>query len=345
MNKLSEYLITQEIGSFRKPKYLSTVFHKIYGTDEYYRLSEKATDETIKLFTEAGLDNIGVGGEMFRWEMYEHQANRINGIEFYGPVRSFDNRYYKKGSIISELNVKESFHSDELNYLLSKNYANLKIPVTGPYTMMDWSFNEYYRDRYDTAMAFAALLNGELKNLKKLWDAKYPNKKLEIQLDEPAATTHPDEMNIVVDSLNRSVKGISNCEFTVHVCYSTDYRLLYDVMNDIKIDGLNLEFANRDTLKPGLSDSARTGYEELKYFSQLNTKKKFIGLGVTDVHIDYVEPVELIKDRINYTLGILPPDLIRINPDCGLRTRSIEIGYAKLKNMDIARNEILKELK
>lgn len=341
---MGKYLISQEIGSFRKPKYLSTVFHKIYGTEEYYKLSEKATEETIDLFRHAGLDNIGVGGEMFRWEMYEHQANRIDGIKFYGPVRSFDNRYYKKGSIVEDISIKESFHSDELEYLLSKGYDNIKIPVTGPYTMMDWSFNEHYSDRYETAMAFASLLNSEMKTLKKLWDSKYPGRKLEIQLDEPATTTHPDEMNIVVDSLNKSVEGIDNCEFTIHVCYSTDYRLLYDVMNDIKIDGLNLEFANRDKLEPGTSDAARPGYEELKYFQQLNTKKKFIGLGVTDVHIDYIEPVRLIKDRINYTLNIMPPELVRVNPDCGLRTRSIETGYEKLKNMDTARNEILKEI-
>ena len=50
----------------------------------------------------------------------------------------------------------------------------------------------------------------------------------------------------------------------------------------------------------------------------MNTKKKFIGLGVTDVHIDYIEPVRLIKDRINYTLNIMPPELVRVNPDCGI---------------------------
>ncbi len=341
---MNNYLISQEIGSYRKPEKLSSVFHKIYGTDEFYKLAEKATVETVKEFERVGLNNIGVGGEMFRWEMYEHQANRINGIKFYGPVRSFDNRYYKKGSIVEDMDIKESYHSDELKFLLSQNYENIKVPVTGPYTMMDWSFNEHYHDRYETAMAFAELLNKEMKDLKKLWDAKFPGKKLQIQLDEPATTTHPDEMNIVVDSLNRSVKNIDNCEFSIHVCYSSDYRLFYDVMNDINIDGLNLEFANRDTLETGIEDSKRPGYQDLKYFSEFNDKKKFIGLGVTDVHIDYVEPVQLIKDRINYTLNILPPELIRLNPDCGLRTRSREISYQKLKNMDIAKNEILKEI-
>ena len=183
-----------------------------------------------------------------------------------------------------------------------------------------------------------------MKELKKEWDKKYPGKKFEIQLDEPATTTHPDEMNIVVDSLNKSVEGIENVEFTIHVCYSRDYNLLYDVMNDIKIDGLNLEFANRDTLESGISDDKRPGFNDLKYFNERNDGKKFMGLGVTDVHIDYVEPVKLIEDRINYALKILPPDLIRLNPDCGLRTRSREIGYAKLKNMDIAKQEILKEI-
>ncbi|KQB33725.1 MULTISPECIES: methionine synthase [Acidiplasma] len=340
-----KYLISQEIGSFRKPTYLSSVFHKIQGTEEFNVLAGRATIETIDLFKKAGLDNIGVGGEMFRWEMYEHQANRINGITFYGPVRSFDNRYYKKGSITDRIERKEPYHLDELEFLLENNISNIKIPVTGPYTMMDWSFNEHYRDRYETAMEFAKLLNEDMRELKREWDRKYPGKKLEIQIDEPATTTHPDEMNIVVDSINKSVEGIDNVEFSMHVCYSIDYRLLYDVMDDIKIDGFNLEFANRDTLERGTDDSSRPGYTDLKYFNEHNDKKKFMGLGVTDVHIDYIEPVELIKDRINYALKILPPELIRLNPDCGLRTRTREIGYEKLKNMDIARQEILKEIR
>ena len=345
MNKLSENIfITQEIGSFRKPDYLSKKFHTIEGQNEFYELARKATVETIDLFEKAGLENLGVGGEMFRWEMYEHLASNVGGLEFYGMVRSFDNRYYRKGSVVSEITRKNPFHVDELEYLLSQTKGKLKVPITGPYTMMDWSFNEYYKDRYETAMEFAKLLNEDMKELKKEWDKKYPGKKFEIQLDEPATTTHPDEMNIVVDSLNKSVEGIENVEFTIHVCYSRDYNLLYDVMNDIKIDGLNLEFANRDTLESGISDDKRPGFNDLKYFNERNDGKKFMGLGVTDVHIDYVEPVKLIEDRINYALKILPPDLIRLNPDCGLRTRSREIGYAKLKNMDIAKQEILKEI-
>ena len=170
---------------------------------------------------------------------------------------------------------------------------------------------------------------------------------LEIQIDEPAATTHPSEMDLVVDSVNRSIEGIQDTEFSIHVCYSRDYRLLYDRIPDLKLHGLNLEYANRDTMMTGVSDEARTGYEDIAYFSEINEEqypRKFLGLGVTDVHINEVESVQLIRDRIEYAMAFIEnPTNVRINPDCGLRTRSREIGYQKLKNMVEARNQVYGE--
>ncbi|CAC12106.1 methionine synthase (cobalamin-independent) related protein [Thermoplasma acidophilum] len=340
-------LITQEIGSFRKPDYLAKEFHKIERTPKFTELAERATRETLEVFERSGLDNIGIGGEMFRWEMYEHPAERIKGIIFYGMVRSFDNRYYRKGSAIDRLERREPFHVDEVKFVAGTTKKPLKVPITGPYTMMEWSFNDYYDSREDLAMEFARIINEELKDIASVWKQVSGGRRLEIQIDEPATTTHPDEMDIVVDSINRSVQGVDG-EISMHVCYSSDYRLLYDRIPDLKIDGYNLEYSNRDTLERGLTDDKRVGFQDLKYFAQINEslqRKKFIGIGVTDVHIDYVEPVELIEDRINYALKIIgDPDLVRINPDCGLRTRSREIGEQKLRNMVMARNNILKQL-
>ena len=67
---VGKILETQEIGSFRKPEYLSRKFHTGSGS-EVDPLKERATIETLQLFNRAGLENIGVGGEMFRWEMYQ----------------------------------------------------------------------------------------------------------------------------------------------------------------------------------------------------------------------------------------------------------------------------------
>ncbi len=341
-----ELFITQEIGSFRKPDYLSKKFHKILGHEEYYNLGKKATIETLELFEKSGLENLGVAGEMFRWEMYEHLAANVGGLEFYGMVRSFDNRYYRKGSVVSEVTRKNPFHVDELDFLLNNTKGKLKVPITGPYTMMDWSFNEHYRDRLELANAFADVINHEVRELKKLWDRHRPNEVLEIQIDEPAATTHPDEMDIVTESVNRSFEGISGIEPTIHVCYSVDYRYLYNTLHDLKVKGLNLEYANRDKYSSGTSVEQRPGYADLQAFNEVNqtlSEKKFIGLGVTDIHVDFVEPVDLIRDRIEAAVKLVEdPKLLRINPDCGLRTRSRDIGYQKLKNMNDATKEVRK---
>jgi len=333
-------LITQEIGSFRKPDYLSSRF-KTLNSKEFLEKAERATLETIDLFKKAGLDNIGIGGEMFRWEMYEHPVRKINGIEIYGPVRSFDNRFYNKGSVISELKKKESFHSDEIKFLKNNvKDKDIKVPITGPYTLMDWSFNEHYRSRMDLALAFSNIINEEIRELKNIWGEG----KLQIQIDEPAATTHPDEMDIVLESVNGSISNIDGIETHLHVCYSTDYDLIFKIIPDLKIDVYNLEFANRDKINKG---KERPGYGDIKRFSEVNetmSRKRSLGVGVTDVHIDFVEPVDLIKDRIEYSLKYLDPSLMRLNPDCGLRTRSREVGFQKLKNMVDAKNEVLKNL-
>ena len=348
MSKLTNIkFITQEIGSYRKPDYLSKKFHTLKGTPEFREKAEKATLETLKLFDEAGLQNIGVGGEMFRWEMYEHLADNISGIEFYGKVRSFDNRYYNKGSIVKEITRKNPVHLDELEFVLNNTEKAIKVPITGPYTMMDWSFNEYYKDRRELANAFADIIREEIRDLKKLWDTRRSGQLLEIQIDEPAATTHPDEMDIVVESVNRSFEGITGAEFSIHVCYSKDYRMLYNVMPDLKVDGLNLEYANRDTFKLGVEDEARPGYDDLADFADINdqlSRRKFLGLGVTDVHQDTIESVQLIKDRIDYAMAFIEnPTNIRLNPDCGLRTRSREVAFQKLKNMVEARDLVMEE--
>jgi 5-methyltetrahydropteroyltriglutamate--homocysteine methyltransferase len=332
-------LVTQEIGSFRKPSYLASKFRSLKGSEFLY-LAKRATLETLELYEKSGIMNIGVGGEMFRWEMYEHPVSRINGIKVFGPVRSFDNRYYNKGSVVDDISRASPFHMDELEVLKESGRKNIKIPITGPYTLMDWSFNDRYRKREELALAFGKLINEEIRELKAAWG----NETLQVQIDEPAATTHPDEMEIVRESVNESVRGIEGIETHIHVCYSRDYGLLFKIIPSLEISVYDLEFANRD---PMSIKGEREGYVDVKRFreaAESSPRKISLGLGVTDVHLDFIEPPQLIKRRIEYALKFIDPEQLRINPDCGLRTRSREIGFEKLKNMVIARNEVLKAL-
>ena len=154
-----------------------------------------------------------------------------------------------------------------------------------------------------------------------------------IQIDEPAATTHPDEMELVVKSFNESIKGI-NAKFGIHICYSEDYSNMYPEVLEMKNHQYELEFANRDSWNKGINHSNRKGYESFLKTVREYGEKKEIGLGVLDVHVDEIESPELVRDRILYSVKITDnPNLIHVNPDCGLRTRTREISFAKLKNM------------
>ena len=145
-----------------------------------------------------------------------------------------------------------------------------------------------------------------------------------IQIDEPALTTKPDEVGFFIEAFNESTAGI-NCKLSVHICYS-DYRNLYPHIMELKsCSQLALEFANRGSeTKP---------YDQLKLLKEFGDQRE-IGLGVADVHTDAIEDPELIRSRIEYAVRILgDPSRIYVNPDCGLRTRSWDVAYAKLCNI------------
>ena len=177
-------------------------------------------------------------------------------------------------------------------------------------------------------------------NLKKLKEegAKF------LQIDEPAATSKSDEIEIFINSLLKSIKELyKDTFFSIHICFS-DYKLLFPFLEKIQgiVKEIHFEYANRDTKEIGRDKEKRIGY---KILDDLKNFDFIIGLGVIDVHTDFIEPKELIRDRILYAYEkIKDPYKIFIAPDCGLRTRKWEIAYEKLKNMVEGKEIALKEI-
>lgn len=288
----------------------------------------------IRFLESAGLDYV-YDGEANRIEMYEHPVRNSEGFEFYGHVRSFDDRYYRKAACVRKVGFRKPYHLDEFAYVNSHARRKVKVPVTGPYTIAEWSFNEFYQKRLAGSYKNPRELKREAKREFVMDVAKEmirPNLHALvsagaewIQVDEPALTTKPDEVPFFVEAFNACTEGIS-CKFSVHICYS-DYRALYpDILELKNCKQLALEFANRDNEK-------REAYNELKLLADYGDKRE-IGLGVADVHIDQVESAQLIRDRIEYAVKLLvEPERIYVNPDCGLRTRTWEVANAKLRNI------------
>jgi 5-methyltetrahydropteroyltriglutamate--homocysteine methyltransferase len=310
-----------------------------FDEGELSAIDDWAARYAIRLLEKAGLDVV-YDGEQRRTEMYDHVAAFADGFEERGTVRSFDNKYYTKAAVVERPTVAGPQDVDEYVFVREHTDREVKVPLTGAYTMEDWSYDEHYAGegalggsaarRYEARRRFVADVAERVirPNVEGLVSAGAGW----IQIDEPAATTKPDEVPLVVEGFNAAVGGIA-AKKSMHICFS-DYSALWPAV--LELDDcleLQLEFANRDSRELGTRDEDRPGYvETLSLFREHGYPG--VGLGVIDIHSDFVEPAELVRDRVLYAVeAVGDPARVQVNPDCGLRTRSWDVVYEKLANM------------
>lgn len=371
---MSVRLLTHEVGSLAKPPWLvkTTAGRPLLPEDVEHarswgeRLSVPGHEQLLELLRDgarreskdevarwssryavrlqehAGLDVVW-DGEQLRTEMYAWAIAHADGFEPRGTVRSFDNKYYSKSAVTGPVALREPYHNAELSFLQSVAEAKLKIPITGAYTLAVWSYDEHYGSTADRLgagsprsaeiaarreLALDVARNLIRPNLEALIElgAEW------IQIDEPGASTEPDELELFVESFNASVEGL-DCYFSTHLCFS-DYDLFFPA-----IEGMSgcrqycVGFANYDTRELGRTAEVRPGYRVLGRFRDLPYEPA-LGIGVLDIHTDFLEPPELVRDRILHAVDVFGgPERIHVTPDCGLRTRSWEIAYEKLARM------------
>jgi 5-methyltetrahydropteroyltriglutamate--homocysteine methyltransferase len=318
-------------------------FEELVGKIKSKTLSE---DETLdwaciyglKFFEKAGLDII-YDGEQRRVEMYEHPLQYIDGFEFRGVVRVWDNEYYRKAAVVRKPSLKTVYHVDELLFNKKHTSKPLKVPVTSAYTLADWSFDEYYIARAEgldlvekLSRARYEFVHDLTKEIIRPVVSELASKGADyVQLDEPAAATKPHEAELVVESINETVRGIGS-KVAVHICY-TDYAALFPDILELKADVLSISCSNADTTALGVEPSKRPGFRVLEVFRDYDVKFA-IAPGLIDVHTDFIEPAELVRDRLLYACRVLgKPDKIYGCNDCGLRTRKWDVAYLKQLNL------------
>src|SRR5260370_25301129 len=248
---MSKLFPVQEIGSLAKPKWRTKGLRQPlsaqdfseaeewaeeFGSDDLHDRAKsilKTSDEKtrakemlelstrygLRLFETAGVDNDGVGGEQQRVEMYEHVIKAVQGMNLLGHVHSFDYKYFKKGVAESKVSRKRPIYAPE--FLDVKRYAHraVKVPITGPYTLVDWSFSANYIKKHQVSAPKTRKIEAkrdflldiveqvirpeiqDLVNAGASW----------IQIDEPAVTTHPEpqEMELFFETGNETVKRVS----------------------------------------------------------------------------------------------------------------------------------------
>ena len=321
----NDILLTTTVGSFGKPDYLQKARNanargKVSDT-ELNDLERKATEEWIRRQEDVGLD-ILVDGEMYRGDMVAYFAERLDGFRIGGLVRSYGNRYYHKPVIASKVSRPKPMTVDWFRFAQSLTSRPVKGMLTGPYTMLDWSYNEAYRTRRDAALALAEVVRQEAEDLERA-GAKY------IQIDEPAIHARPEELDIAIEAMavvtqNLRVKTIS------HICYG-DFAAIYPKVLDLAVDQLDLAMHNYE-------------YRWLKLFDK-DPFTKELAIGVVDVHSHRLETVDEAAEGIRKGLKYVKADKLLPHPDCGLKTRTVEESLDKCRVVVEAARKVRAEVR
>jgi 5-methyltetrahydropteroyltriglutamate--homocysteine methyltransferase len=302
---------TTSVGSFPKPDYLAKArgdFGKGKITEPQLReLERKATEFWIRKQEELGVDVL-VDGEMYRGDMVAYFAERLPGFTTGGLVRSYGNRYYHKPIVTGEVQWPGPLTVEWWKFAQGLTKRPVKGMLTGPYTVMDWSFNEHYPDRRATCMALAGVIRKEVEAL------IGAGCKI-IQIDEPALSVRPEELPVAIEAMHAVTDGM-NAYFITHACYGA-FEYIYPGMLEMPVDNFDLELSNSEL---GMLDVFRR---------QPFTKD--ISFGVVDVHTHVLEDDGKVLGRLKEALSILPKEAVWVDPDCGLKTRTVEEAIAKLR--------------
>jgi len=302
---------TTSVGSFPKPDYLLKArgdFAKgKISREDLEEKSRQATEFWIRKQEELGVDVL-VDGEMYRGDMVAYFAEQLRGFEEGGLVRSYGNRYYHKPIITGEVRWEAPITVGWWKYAQDLTEKPVKGMLTGPYTVMDWSFNEFYPGRRETCLALAKEIRREVEALIAA-GAKI------IQIDEPATSVRPEELQVAIEGLRAVTEGLS-AYFITHICYGA-FEFIYPGMLEMPVDNFDLEMSN-------------SGLDMLELFKRHRFTKD-ISFGVVDVHSHVVEEDFVVEERLRQALDVLPKESIWVDPDCGLKTRTVEEATAKLQ--------------
>ena len=317
-------LLTTSVGSLPKPDYLTKARASArkgeIDAKQLHALEEQATREWVKIQEDLGIDII-VDGEQYRGDMVAYFSEHLGGFKQSELVRSYGNRYYRKPIIVGKITRPKPVTVAWWKFAQGLTTRPVKGMLTGPYTIMDWSFNEHYPSRRAATLAIAQVIREEVRDLEQA-GAQY------IQVDEPAVSTRPEEMDLAIEALGIVTKGVKAKTLT-HICYG-DFKTIGPKLHKLPVDQIDLEFANRD-------------FELLEFFRGRRFPKE-IGLGVVDVHSHRTESTDEVVANLRKALEVFSPEQIYVDPDCGLKTRTPQEAVDKLRVCVEAAREVREAL-
>lgn len=314
---------TTSVGSFPKPENLKkarAAFQKgAISQEELTRLERQATAFWIRKQEEIGLDVL-VDGEMYRGDMVAYFAEHMDGFSPGGFVRSYGNRFYRKPVICGAVRWRRPITVEWWKYAQGMTRKPVKGMLTGPYTVMDWSFNEHYPDRRRACLALAEEIRLEVAALVAA-GARI------IQIDEPAISVRPHELPFAIEAMEIVTRDL-DAYFITHICYGA-FEFIYPQMLKLPVHNFDLEMSNSEL-------------DLLELFAK-HPFSKDLSFGAVDVHSSKIEPEAMTIERLRRAAAVLKPEQIWVDPDCGLKTRAPQEAIAKLERCVAAARALRQE--
>jgi len=328
-------LATTTIGSFPQTPEIRKSrrdFKKGEISYERYEKDMKSyIDDCIAFQEECGIEVL-VHGEPERNDMVEYFGEQLKGYGFSqnGWVQSYGSRCVKPPFIYGDISRPKAMTVNWIKYAQSKTNKIMKGMLTGPVTILNWSFVRDDKPRDEVSKQIAIALSDEINDLQ--------NEGIKIiQVDEAAFKEgYPLRSEKIKDYENWAVRDFKiavssakkETQIHTHMCYS-EFNDIIKTIEDMDADVISIE-------------TARSGNELLKIFKEVGYKQE-VGPGIYDIHSPRVPSVEEMVTQIKLLLEVLPKEQLWINPDCGLKTRKWEETKLSLQNMVAAVNHIRKE--
>ncbi|WGK60408.1 5-methyltetrahydropteroyltriglutamate--homocysteine S-methyltransferase [Halopseudomonas sp. SMJS2] len=299
---------------------------------DYIAAMQQEIAGVIRVQEELGLDVL-VHGEAERNDMVEYFGEQLNGYAFtrFGWVQSYGSRCVKPPLIIGDISRPQPMTVAWAQYAQSLTERPVKGMLTGPVTMLMWSFPREDVSRETSARQLALAVRDEVNDLEAAGIGI-------IQIDEPAfreglplrTAAQPGYLRWAAEAFRLSASGVADTtQIHTHMCYS-EFNGILDSIAAMDADVITIE-------------TSRSDMELLDAFVDY-AYPNAIGPGVYDIHSPRVPQVDEMLRLLRKAARVIPVERLWVNPDCGLKTRGWPETRAALEAMADAARQLRKDL-
>jgi 5-methyltetrahydropteroyltriglutamate--homocysteine methyltransferase len=318
-------LPTTTIGSFPQTSTIRKARAALRSDEidegEYIRLLRAEVADVIRLQEELGLDVL-VHGEPERNDMVQYFAEQLDGFFATGSgwVQSYGTRCVRPPILYGDVSRPQPMTVDWASYAQSLTDKPVKGMLTGPVTILAWSFVRDDQPLAETANQIALAIRDETVDLQSAGIAI-------IQVDEPAlrellplrSKDKAEYLAWAVDAFRLATSGVADStQIHTHMCYS-EFGEVIGAIADLDADVTSIE-------------AARSHMEVLDDLNAIGFRNN-VGPGVYDIHSRRIPPTDEIAESLRSALKAVSVDRLWVNPDCGLKTRGNTEVNASLRNL------------